>query len=170
MSAQTPPTAPQVAGALLLDASQRRKLLGYARSRFGIGAEDAEDLLQDTLLQLLRQRDRVTAPDGFVFTIFRLGCSRYLAACNAAEAVFAPESESAESAPQTQASGPERMERRITLRQALGGISSTCRRLLCAFYIEGRSLRDTADTLSVAQSGVSKTINRCLRRLRECMS
>lgn len=170
MSAQTPPTAPQVAGALLLDATQRRKLLGYARSRFGIGAEDAEDLLQDTLLQLLQQRDRVTAPEGFVFTVFRLGCSRYLAECSAAKEVFVPESESAEQAPQTQASGPEGTERRITLRQALGGISSTCRRLLCAFYIEGRSLRDTADTLAVAQSGVSKTINRCLRRLRACLS
>jgi RNA polymerase sigma factor (sigma-70 family) len=168
MSAQTPPTAPQVAGALLLDASQRRKLLGYARSRFGIGAEDAEDLLQDTLLQLLRQRDRVTAPEGFVFTVFRLGCSRYLAECSATKGFFVPESEAPEPAPHT--SGPEGMERRITLRQALGGISSTCRRLLCAFYIEGRSLRDTADTLAVAQSGVSKTINRCLRRLRACLS
>lgn len=166
MSAQTPLTAPQVAGALLLDASQRRKLLNYARSRFGIGAEDAEDLLQDTLLQLLRQRDRVTAPEGFVFTVFRLGCSRYLEASHAAAAVFAPGPP--DSAPDP--SGPERVERRMTLRQALGGISSTCRRLLCAFYIEGRSLRDTADTLSVAQSGVSKTINRCLRRLRACMS
>jgi RNA polymerase sigma factor (sigma-70 family) len=168
MSAQTPPTAPQVAGALLLDASQRRKLLGYARSRFGIGAEDAEDLLQDTLLQLLRQRDRVTAPEGFVFTVFRLGCSRYLAACSATKGVFVPESESPESAPHP--FGPEGMERRITLRQALGGISSTCRRLLCAFYIEGRSLRDTADTLALAKSGVSKTITRCLRRLRACLS
>ena len=170
MSAQTPPTAPQVAGALLLDASQRRKLLAYARSRFGIGTEDAEDLLQDTLLQLLRQRDRVTSPEGFVFTVFRLGCSRHLAACGAARGVFVPESESPESAAQPQASGPEGIERRITLRQALGGISSTCRRLLCALYIEGRSLRDTADTLAVAKSGVSKTINRCLRRLRACLS
>jgi RNA polymerase sigma factor (sigma-70 family) len=168
MSAQTPPTAPQVAGSLQLDASQRKKLLGYARARFGIGPEDAEDLLQDTLLQLLQQRDRVTSPAGFVFTVFRLGCTRYLAECRAAKAVFDAQSESPVSTPHP--FGVEGTERRVTLRQALGGISSTCRRLLCAFYIEGRTLRDTADTLAVAESGVSKTINRCLRRLRACLS
>lgn len=168
MSVQTPPTAPEVAGALLFDASQRRKLIGYARSRFGIETEDAEDLLQDTLLQLLRQRTRVTAPEGFLFTVFRLACSRYLTACSEANAVLTPASASHEHV--AHPFGPEGIERRISLREALGGISSNCRRLLSAFYIEGRNLQDTADTLAVAQSGVSKTINRCLRRLRQCLS
>ena len=168
MGAQTPPTAPQLAEDVLLDASQRRRLLAYARSRFGIAAADAEDLLQDTLLELLRQRVHVRSPEGFVFTVFRLCCSRYLAARRERREVFDPEIAPSEAIPSP--SGAEKMDRRVTLRQALGRISSTCRRLLCAFYIEGRSLRETADTLSLAQSGVSKTINRCLRRLRACLN
>lgn len=167
MGAETPPTATQLAESVLLDASHRGKLLAYARSRFGIGPEDAEDLLQDTLLELLLQRANVRSPEGFVFTLFRLCCSRHLAASRASRHVFIPEAGSPEPTPS--ASGTEATDRRVTLRQALGGISSTCRRLLCAFYVEGRSLRETAETLELAQSGVSKTINRCLRRLRACM-
>jgi RNA polymerase sigma factor (sigma-70 family) len=168
MSAQTPPTAPQVAGALLLDASQRRKLLGYARSRFGIGAEDAEDLLQDTLLELLRKRVQVRSPEGFIFTMFRACCVRHLEASRLTREVFSQEAVPPEALPHP--AGPEGMDRRVALRQALEGISSACRRLLCAFYIEGRSLREAADTLDATQFGVSKTINRCLRRLRQCLN
>ena len=133
MGAQTPPTAPQLVEAVLLDASQRRRLLAYARSRFGIAAADAEDLLQDTLLELLRQKAYVRSPEGFVFTVFRLCCCRYLAARRERREVFVPESWPLEAMPSP--SGAERMDRRLTLRQALGGISSACRRLLCAFYI-----------------------------------
>lgn len=168
MGAETPPIAPQVAEALLLDGSQRGKLLAFARSRFGIGAEDAEDLLQDTLLELLRQRVRVHSPEGYVFTVFRLLCGRHLAARREGQRVFAAPDGPAEGEPA--AIGPEAVERRVTLRKALEGVSSTCRRVLCAFYVEGRSLRETADTLALAESGVSKTISRCLRRLRACLS
>jgi RNA polymerase sigma factor (sigma-70 family) len=168
MGAETPPTATELAESVLLDPSQRGKLLAYARSRFGIGAEDAEDLLQDTLLELLLQRAQVRSPEGFVFTLFRLGCGRHVAASRASRQVFTPAAGASEPTPSTAVT--EATDRRVTLRQALGGISSNCRRLLCAFYVEGRSLRETAATLALAQSGVSKTINRCLRRLRACLN
>jgi DNA-directed RNA polymerase specialized sigma24 family protein len=64
----------------------------------------------------------------------------------------------------------EKIDHQVALRQALGGISSVCRRLISAFYIEGRTLREAAGSLPVTQAGVSKTISRCLRRLRACMS
>jgi RNA polymerase sigma factor (sigma-70 family) len=168
MSAQTPPTAPQEAGALLLDASQRQKLLAYAGSRFGIGAADAEDLLQDTLLELLRKRVQVRSPEGFIFTMFRACCVRHLEASRLTREVFSQETVPPEALPHP--AGPEGMDRRVALRQALEGISSTCRRLLCAFYIEGQSLREAAYTLDATQFGVSKTINRCLKRLRQCLN
>lgn len=168
MGVETPPTTRQLAEWVLLDAQQRRKLLAYAGSRFGIGAADAEDLLQDTLLELLRKRVQVRSPEGFIFTMFRACCVRHLEASRLTREVFSQEAVPPEALPHP--AGPEGMDRRVALRQALEGISSACRRLLCAFYIEGRSLREAADTLDATQFGVSKTINRCLKRLRQCLN
>ena len=155
-----PSTAPQLAEALFLDTSRRRKLLGYALSRFGIGAADAEDLFQDTLVEILRGRARVLSPEGYLFAIFRLCCTRFVAARSLQEAFL-----EAARGSEADLSAPERIHSRVALRQALGGISSSCRRILCAVYIEGRSLREMADDMDVTASGASKTMNRCLRRL-----
>jgi RNA polymerase sigma factor (sigma-70 family) len=168
MGAETPTTTRHIAEAVLLDASKRAKLLAFAGSRFGIGAADAEDILQDTLLELLRKRVHVRSPEGFVFTIFRACCARHVQASRASRQTFGGDASLMGAEPHPQ--GPETLRRQVALRQALEGISSACRRLLCAFYIEGRSLRDTADTFAVPHPGVSKTINRCLRRLRQCLN
>lgn len=168
MGAETPPTTWQFAEAVILDPSQRHKLLRYASSRFGIGQADAEDLLQDTLLEVLRKRAHVRSPEGFVFTLFRNTCVRHVVTRLRSREIFSEASESAEAMPHP--GGPEKIERHLALRQALAGISSACRRLLCAFYIEGRSLREAAEPLSVTEFGVSKTIDRCLRRLRACLN
>lgn len=53
MGANAPPPAPHIAE-ILLDEGRRRKLCAYAGSRFGIAADDTEDLLQDTAAELLR--------------------------------------------------------------------------------------------------------------------
>jgi len=166
MAFKTPPDAPQVNEGLqgLLDDAQRAKLLGYARARFGVCSDDAEDLLQDSLLELLKRRDQVRTPDAYLFTVFRTSCARFAASRPG------PESLEAAGAIAEKRSAPDVIHGRVLLHQVLGEISSTCRRILCAFYVEGRSLRETAETLSVAETGVSKTINRCLRRLRACLS
>jgi RNA polymerase sigma factor (sigma-70 family) len=168
MEVEAPPSGRDVVEAVSLDGRERSKLTGYAQSRFGIGKEDAEDLLQDTFVELLRQRIYVRNPEAFLFAVFRRRCQGYAAARRASREVF---SESTAAPDVTQhPHGPETLDHQVALRQALGGISSACRRLLCAFYIEGRSLREAADTLAVTEWGVSKTINRCLRRLRACMN
>jgi DNA-directed RNA polymerase specialized sigma24 family protein len=50
----------------------------------------------------------------------------------------------------------------------LDEISASCRRLLAAYYIEGRSLREAARVVSLQYSSVAKTISRCLKKLRKC--
>ncbi len=169
MSTEVPPTARQVAEALLLDTQRRGKLVAYARSHFGIALEDAEDLLQDTALELLRQRGYVgSSPHGFVFAVFRARCGRFFRTHLRRDEIFAKAADECEAIPHP--AGPERMDQRLALRQALCGISSSCRRLLSAYYVEGQSLREAAERMTVAYSGVWKTINRCLRRLRECLN
>ena len=156
-------TSRQIAESVLLDPEQRNRLVGYARSRFGIGATDAEDLLQDTALELLRQRTSVRSPGGFVFAVFRTRCCRFL------ESHGAPREAPSAAPPVAQPSSVDAEDARVALRVAFRGISTPCRRLLLAYYMEGRSLREAAETMALAYSGVWKTINRCLKKLKECL-
>ena len=168
MSTEAPKTTREVAEAVLLDTGERGRLVAYARSRFGIGAEDAEDILQDTALELLRQRDYVRSPSGFVFSVFRNRCTHFLHRHRVRGEIFAD----GQTLSQTleHPVGPEKMHRQVALRQALGEISTSCRRLLAAYYVEGQSLREAAEIFTLTYANVSKTINRCLRRLRQCLN
>ena len=167
MQAESPPPPRQAAEAVLLDGRQRAKLLAYARARFGIPLEDAEDLLQDTALDLLRQQGLVRSAAGFVFAAFRARGGWFLARRRLRREVFSGELEPLGDSSPT--ATPDALDRRLAIREALQAISSSCRRLLAAYYIEGRSLAEAARILALASSGVAKTINRCLRRLRECL-
>jgi DNA-directed RNA polymerase specialized sigma24 family protein len=78
MGVDAGPKVSQIAEAVVLDEDRRGRLVGYACARFGISREDAEDLLQETALELLRCRSHVRNPDGFVFKVFKVRCARYV--------------------------------------------------------------------------------------------
>jgi RNA polymerase sigma factor (sigma-70 family) len=161
MGANAPPPARQIAAALL-EESRRTRLFSYARSRFGIAADDAEDLLQDTASELLRYRDYVRRPEGFVFSVFRSRCIRYATSRRQRREIFVTGGNAeAPSAP------PEWLDRRIALREALTELSASCQRLLCVYYVEGHSLREAAKLVSLQYSSVGKTLSRCVKKLRE---
>ena len=159
------PTSREVAEAVFQDAGQRSKLLAYARARFGIDADEAEDILQDTALELPRQRTLVASPSGFVFAVFRSRCCRYLTARRADREVLTESPFEAGARPE---SVP--LESRLAVRKAFGEISPACRKVLLAYYVDGRSLRDAAQAISNAYRSVWNTIIRCLGRLRRCLS
>ena len=167
MGADAPPPTRQIAEAILLDPARRSKLFAFARSRFGIGSDDAEDLLQETAFELLRHRGYVRSPDGFVFAVFRARCARFVNGARIRREVFAGGPEDAE-APDPCL--PDGVDRQLALREALGEISASCRRLLAAYYLEGRSLREAAKVMSLQYSSVAKTISRCLQKLRKCLA
>ena len=168
MSAQAPLTSTtRIAEAILLDQGRRRQLLAYAYSRFGIDGSDAEDLLQETVLELLRCQTSIRRPEGFVFAVFRSRCVRFVAGQIAAHGVFS-DNEAPMVEPPSQ--GAVETDERFALQEALDTISVACRRLLRAYYVEGQSLREAAHTVSLAYSSVAKTISRCLRRLRQCLA
>lgn len=166
--AEAPPTPRQVAEAVLFDMANRSKLLGFAASRFGIERVDAEDLLQETALGLLRHRGSVLHPDGFVFAAFRTRCARFAEARRLHRRRLRAQISEDDEIPHP--SGPERTDRGVALREALNGISSSCRRLLCAYYIEGQSLNETAEELTLPCAVVSRRVSRCLERLRACLN
>jgi RNA polymerase sigma factor (sigma-70 family) len=155
-----------VAETILLDPQARGRLLRYAGSRFGISAADAEDLIQETALGLLRQRGYVRNPDAFFFCSFRASCARHLAARQRVFERIRPASEEEVA----DATACEQIERQVALREALGGISTICRRLLAAYYVEGLTLTEAANGFTLTYAGVSQRINRCLKRLRACLN
>jgi RNA polymerase sigma factor (sigma-70 family) len=166
MAAEAPPNTWQVADTVLRDPGRRGRLVAFAWCRYGIGAADAEDLLQDTALELLRHRASVQKPEGFVFTVFRSLCARF-----AASRRRRPEQTGLTGLFEAMPAGatPEKADRQLALRQALAEISSACRRILAAYYVEGRSLGEAAHSAELAASGARKTISRCLKRLRACL-
>jgi RNA polymerase sigma factor (sigma-70 family) len=169
MKLETPSVARSVVETVLLDPAERSRLIGYARLRFGIDRDNAEDLLQETALEVLRQRSLVRSPKGFVFTIFHARCSRLLRRHAADRLLFRPsEPETTPNASGSPAS--EAIDSRLALQKALDEISAGCRKLLFAYYFEGRSLREAADATSRAYSGVWRTIDRCLKKLRQCLA
>lgn len=167
MGANAPPPTRQIAEAILLDRARRSKLFAFARTRFGIGSNDAEDLLQETAFELLRHRGYVRSPDGFVFAVFRARCARFVRGAQSHRQMFAGGPCDAEAC---DPSLPEGVDRHVALREALSEISPSCRRLLAAYYIEGRSLREAARVVSLQYSSVAKTISRCLKKLRKCLA
>lgn len=162
------PTSREIAEAVLLDGEQRARLVAYARSRFGIESDDAQDLLQETALELLRNRTIVRSPHGFTFKVFHTRCCRYLEARKANRRVFSGAPEPAQIACDTSASVTA--DKKLELREVLETISSSCRKILLSHYVEGRSLRETAQAMPLPYSGVWNTISRCLRRLRACLA
>src|SRR5438876_9281809 len=121
-------TSHEVAQAVVLDGEQRSKLVAYARARFGIAPEDAEDLLQETALELLRQHTIISSPRGFTFRVFHRRCCRFIRLRQADRQVSAeqPVETARETAP------PEKADRQLTLRRVLETVSSSCRRILLA--------------------------------------
>ena len=160
-------TSHEIAQAVALDGEQRSSLEAYARSRFGIGPDDAQDLLQETALELLRQRTVVHSPRGYTFRVFHRRCCRFIRMRQADRQVFSHPEETAETA--CDPASPETADRHLTLRRVLETISSSCRKILLAYYVEGRSLKETAQAIPLPYPGVWNTINRCLRRLRACL-
>ncbi len=160
-------TPRQVVETLLLDPGERSRLLSFAQRRYGIRREAAEDVLQDAAVQLLAQRQRVRKPRAYLFTVFRIRCRRYLgSSLRYSNATQLPD-ESLDFSDDDQETAAGRS---IALREGLVRISSACRKILAAHYIEGCSLRETAERMTLAYAGITKAISRCLKRLRACLT
>jgi RNA polymerase sigma factor (sigma-70 family) len=159
-------TGAEVAEELAVDTAQQQHLATYARAKFGISGEDVEDLLQETVLELLRTTCVIRRPAGFVFRIFHTRCCLYLERATmrrVATAGAQPEREDLHDP------AYEATDRKLLLLHGFDRISSSCQRLLRAYYLEGKSLKETAAEVAVAYSGVWNLMTRCLRRLRACL-
>jgi len=164
--AGTTTTGPDLAEALLLDRAECERLVGIAYRRFGIRRDDAEELLAETLLELSASGALVHSPKGFAFRVFYVRCCRWLER----------EGRRAETPVGLDPAGGDRVSLpgsdpglALAVRQAFAKLSATCRRLLKGYYVEGLSLRETAETTGHSSKQVWKRLNSCLKKLKECL-
>lgn len=142
-----------------------RRMEGYARRRFRLTASEVEDLMQDVLMELMRYDEPVRAAEGLAFRVLHLRCLQLLRRRGVrAELPLEMVALSDGDVEEPVQSEPDI---RIFLRQALSRSTPACRRLIRAHYLEGRTLKETAEALSYSSSNVVWTLlDRCIRRLR----
>lgn len=154
-------SGPDVASLLLTEPGAASALMRYAYREFGIGAPDAEDLIQETAVRLIKQKGSIHRPKGLTFTIFKSKCQDFSRGAAREKRALAtvPALDHA-------ALAPEEAELKMAVEQALEKLTPGCRLLLTRYYLDGLSLREAADETAHAYSGIWKLINRCLRRLK----
>ena len=152
----------EVAEFLILDRKLVRKLIVLARSRFGIDEVDAEDLVQETALEIARSPALIASPGGYAFQVFHNRCSRFLERRTKRIAFFRETGERY----RTPAAEDDLVERAI-VRAGFARISATCRTLLTSYYVEGTSLKETAARTGHSPKQVWKRLSACLKKLKE---
>ncbi len=158
-------TGAETAEALLLDREQVERLVGLAFRRFGIRRADAEEVLAEALLELSASDALVGNPKGFAFRVFYVRCCRWLEREGRSRVETAGLDPSAGRSVAYAGPGPEWA---LALRQAFARLSPVCRRLLIGYYVEGLSLKETAETTGHSSKQVWKRLDGCLRRLKQC--
>lgn len=165
--ARTPTTRRELAESIAAEGDLRRRLAAHARLRFRLPASAAEDLVQDVCLELMRRDGPVRDPEALAFRILRYECLHLLRSARWRREVS--EEEVSGLADRTSAPGAS-IELLALVRQAVAGVSPACRRLLHSHYVEGRSLKETANALSYASpNNVWALLARCVQRLRAAL-
>jgi len=150
-----------VAEQLLLDRPELARLMRMARLQFGIGADDAQDLLQETALDVVRERAGIRNPRAYVTRVFYMQCCQFVRRGVRSHSHLAEGDAPDVAAPEGLAA-----EDLIALRQALGRISPECRGLLMAHYMEGKGFGEAAGEFGFSEKQAWKRFNACLRKLR----
>ena len=129
--------------------------------RFGLGREDAEDLLQQTCMIFLRKRSEIHNPEAWMLGTIRNQCLMLLRrrhrslAQRVDQAVLEQIAGSGES-------GQVAADLRHDLERVLLDVPERCHRLLRLRYLEGCEASELALQLGYKQSGIYKLVERCL--------
>jgi len=161
---RTPRTRLALAESIAGQGDLRRRMEAHVRYRFRLSAPEVEDLMQDVVLELMRWEEPVRDAEGLAFRILHLRTLQFLR--NRGVRREEPIEDDTKNADDLPGPSPQ-TDVLILLRQTLAQASPACRRLIRAHYLEGRTLKETAETLSYASTNVVWTLlDRCIRRLR----
>ena len=161
---RSPRTRLELAEFIAVEGDLRRRMEAHVRYRFRLTAPEVEDVMQDVLLELMRYDEPVRDAEGFAFRVLHLRCLQFVR--NRGVRRETPLEEQPSDVGALQATVLH-ADVRVLLRQCLSQATPACRRLLRSHYLEGRTLKETAETLSYSSSKVVwALLDRCIRRLR----
>lgn len=133
-------------------------------ARHSIPPQDAEDLIQDTLLILIQKYGEIENPEAWFRGTLRNRCLRYWRTRRARlyDCVDRTllEALAGESDPRQIS-----VELRADLSRLFNQISNTCQAAIQSVYFEGLTYHETAERMGYRASGIYKVIHRCLASL-----
>ena len=133
---------------------------------FRIGAEEAREVVQESLLKLFEGLRGYRGEGQFrawLRQIVRNCCLAYLRRRRVTEVL-------ADTLPdRDQEETFERIERAYVLREAVRGLDESCREMIVLFFFQDRSYKDIAAALAIPQGTVASRLARCMAKLRSRM-
>lgn len=137
-----------------------KRLLAYHR----IPSEDAEDILQQSLLALLYQWERVQVPERWLFGTVRRHCLMYWRATRR-KIYSAVDATILEWLSEPVATPQERRDLLCDLENLIERLPPRCGQVLRLRYRLGYELPEVANLLGYQPASMGKVINRCLAAL-----
>lgn len=132
--------------------------------RYDIPLQDAEDIVQEALLDALRKWDTIRHKEAWMLGAVRFKCSHYWKRLRS-ERVLAVDLPVLEELSPPQAPGQEREEIRLDLYNLTRGLDRRHRAILWLRYGLGLSAGEVAERLGYCPSSIRKLAGRCLVRL-----
>jgi RNA polymerase sigma factor (sigma-70 family) len=148
-----------------LDSYLRPRLLNVALRRFGLTAEEAEDILQDTFEAVFTKRPRVRNMEGYLVGSYFNRCTNRLVTRiqqRRREGVLDPDVPDSFTA--------ARLVDGVHVRSAFRLLTPRCRRLIQAYCVLRQTLAETAAEAGCTVPAVWKRLNQCMKRMRGCLA
>lgn len=142
-----------------ITATLRPRLLSIGRRRFGLPIQDLEDTFQTVVTEILTRQPTHPVPRAYVTKAFYFACCDKLQQKRANAPLLDP--------------GADRvheLDAACDVATGLSRIGPRCREIICRWALEGRTMNETADATGLSRATVWKRVNRCLRRLRACLT
>lgn len=137
-------------------------------ARFRVPAQDADDLLQQTLVVYLCKEDQIEDPESWLLGTLRNHCRQYWTASRR-KLYTAVDAALLEALVPTRKVEREAADLRHDLNLALGQISNRCRDILRLRYQQGYRAPEAARRLGYRPSSIYKLTQRCLAALGKCL-
>lgn len=142
----------------------RLLLIHVACRKFRVPEKDAEGLIQEVFLGLLRAGDGVVNVRAWLVAAVCNASRHYWRGASRIEPL-PDDYELASDARSEQLA--EQMATNLTVRQAIGYLQPRCRETLWLHYYEGQTARDMAVALDTSPRYAEKLIHNCLERVRQ---
>ena len=133
---------------------------------FGIDAEEAREVVQDSLLKLVEGLRGYRGEGEFrawLRQIVRNCCVAHLRRRRATEVLDETQRD------RHQEETLERIERAFVLSEAIRSLDEPCRQIVSLFFFQGRPYKEIGTALAIPEGTVASRLARCLTKLRSKM-